>query len=172
MWTYGIIGIAATYLLIVIAILLSVNNSSKIKTIISVPLIIWFSVVLFFTLDDLLGYPTDSAIPDGAVIKGIHINEPYKEYPGVMCFWVIAPENFGMPNSEPRAYKMVYDRELHKQLMKKRKQKGGILTWRMIKQDNFRGTLSKLLEGQSPPSKRGKFEILNPARLLEKENSE
>lgn len=164
------IVVIGSYILVVSILLWFSSKGYKFKwqALVFVPLCIWYSITLGVGLNSMLGYASESTIPDNGVIKSIHIKEPNKEYPGVMCFWVISPEDLSKPDAEPRAHKMPYDKELHKQLMKAQSKKNGVLVWSRIR-DGQRGLAERVLRGPGIPSEKGKFLVLNPAELLTKE---
>jgi hypothetical protein len=110
-------------------------------------------------------------LPENAIVVSYRIVEPKNIY-----FWMIEDLDL-QPNranpmelfrdiqtKEPRAYKIEYDKELHKQLeaIKKQRKRGkqGQLRWTKAKQGN------RELDENRPQSKRGQFEILNPSSLL------
>ena len=169
--TIGIISIAFSYLLIVTVLfwMFSEFPKSKLACAFFVPLCIWYSLVLVFYIHSLFGYPSTDPIPDGAIVKGIHINEPSKGYDGVMCFWMINTEDYGKVDAEPRAYKMPYDRELHKQLIREGSKKSGIMRWHRSKKSGKKG-LKRFLGDGSDMSKGGEFKVLNPSEFLSKDS--
>ena len=170
----GINGIIASYL-ITISVFFWVfkEKGSRLAVIIFIPFCLWYSLVLIFSINSLYGYPSSQSMPEDSVVKSIHINEPSKDYAGVMCFWVIPLAEMGNGKIEPRAYKIKYDRELHNRLMRKRQEggKNGILVWNRKDGKSKEGLMSlkKLMGGPYYPSESGEFKIINPMILLQKE---
>lgn len=166
--TNSAIILVLSYLVIISTLLwLNKANFKSRLCILYIPFCIWYSFTIGFSLNGLLGYPTDSMIPDKAVIKGIHINEPRKDYAGSMCFWVMLPDQLGKHDAEPRAYRLPYDKELHKQLMKQSKGKR-VMIWNLKSGDRFK-SLMALLGKKSNISSYGEFRLIDPVELLQKE---
>ena len=165
-------AIVVSYIIVVSTLLWFSSKGYKFKwqALAFIPLCIWYSIALGAGLNTLLGYPAEIEIPDNAVVRSMHINEPQKGYAGVMCFWMINPDDFGRVDVEPRAYKMPYDRELHKQLMKAKGKKGGIIVWNRL-MGSERAIMERMLRGHNTPSKSGEFKVLNPAEFLPKEET-
>jgi len=155
--------------LFTISLLLWLCRFRKSIAVFMVPFLIWYSIVLWVGINSLLGYPSESMIPENSIVKSIHINEPRGGYSGSMCFWMILPEKYGKPDAEPKAYKMPYDKELHKQLMKSSGQKNSLIVWSLLK-GKRRGILRKITGDKNIPSKEGEFKVLNPSELLTKDS--
>lgn len=174
-------GLAIAFIIIV-AILLYFLIATKLKLVIKIaliPLVIWYSLVLFYTPGKMMGWPTYENIPPKSRLIYYMVKEPMGTEEGCIYFWVIAykdhktriidqlnPKNIFSysEDSAPRAFRIPYTRENHKkinkavkELMKKR---GGVI----------------LLEGGGHKSiwdpKELKFKVLNPEVILTKEGTE
>lgn len=129
---------------------------------ISIPFLIWYGLIVYIGSSSVLGYPTDSVMKDGTIIVSYRIVEPAPSIEGGMYFWGVPVEKITDKTSVPRSFSMPYDRELHKQLTRKKKGEGGFLMWR-------RGGKKKGGEkGNDMADSIGKFEVLNPSKILTK----
>ena len=170
---FGIASIIISYLLITSILMWGYLGGVRSKTtlIILVPFIIWYSAVLYLSFDSLMGYPTNSIMPNDTVIYSYRVVEPTSDNSGGMYFWGLPAEKVGDQTFIPRSYRMDYDRELHKQLMKKRKGSGNsVLVWRLSDLLKHRGTLKSILGKRGKMGSRdGNFKIVNPENVLSKE---
>ena len=138
----GYIGLAVGFILLV-AMLLWIVISSKgsvfLKAVL-IPVTTWYGAVLFFSAQNLMGWPVEKYLPEESYILAFRIREPEPAsgYPGAIFIWASMPTGSAAsskdpePNlainpksffdyqdkSEPRAYRLPYDRELHKNLVK------------------------------------------------------
>lgn len=96
---------------------------AKLTAIIIVPL---FSFMMWNALLSFTGWPADTAIPDRMMLTGSIIVEPTQDNPGSIYIWGISPVehdgflDYKAEENEPRAYKVPYTRELHKQIQRAR----------------------------------------------------
>jgi len=143
---------------------------------------LWFSISFFYVLPDLKGWPAEIAIPDKSRIIALTIVEPCQNDPGAFYLWCdIKPDALQNARNlldpykqftytgklEPRAYKMPYDRELHKRLLeaqKKQRQTGG--SWIEIQ---AKGKQKKKKGGREVETDMVEFKIINPIEILEKD---
>lgn len=179
----GYIGLAIAFIIIT-TILIFFLISSKIHVIIKIvviPIVIWYGMVLFFTPDNLRGWPTDQPIPDDSRVISVLINEPDTISKGAIYLWVIDkdtkktildPENMFCYNEKntPRVYKIQYNKELHKRLimaLKKAGKTGGFITVKNL--FGKWGKSNKNKEGKGiPDSGSLEFEVTNPRTILKK----
>ena len=141
-----------TAFIIIAAIHLYFIIESKAKVLtkaLIIPIVLWFSLVLFYTPEKLMGWPTSQEMPNNSMVMSMLIREPYGSSPGAIYILALHdrfsekitkssvkkylnPKSvFGYTTKNiPRFYKLTYDRELHKDLKKGEKkveQKGGYL---------------------------------------------
>jgi hypothetical protein len=154
----GFLGLTLAFLLIAVVLLwffIKAKVPVLLKLIV-IPLVIWYSLVLLYTPNKLLGWPSPEEWPEGAMVLKFIIVEPSPNKPGGFYFWliddgymkrqellkigkiaqsetpglleVLNPKDiFGYKSTNtPRAYIMPYDREFHKMLTKKDKKKKGM----------------------------------------------
>ena len=175
---FGYSGLTIAFL-IISAIMLWVALQTKGKTLtkaIVIPMVIWYSLVLFNAGPNLMGWCAPGLLPIGSEILTFIITEPKGPDTGGMYFWVmpkeekrwidkISPDYF-LPG-EPKSYKIPYDRELHKRLLEAQKEKtkkrGSKMIFFGFERGSSDGTES--LQGDRPA-----FKIRTPARRLRKED--
>ena len=117
----GIIGLAASFLLLVALILwLIIISKGKFWIIKSIVITIatLFSIVVLLSLKDFIGWPSKSTLPQEFQLHWAIIDEPdkIKNTEGAIYMWVtkLDKENKGLP----RAYKINYTRKNHEEIMK------------------------------------------------------
>ena len=117
----GIIGLAASFLLLVALILwLIILSKGKFWVIKSIVITIatLFSIVVLLSLKDFIGWPSKSTLPQEFQLHWAIIDEPdkIKNTEGAIYMWVteLDKENKGLP----RAYKINYTRKNHEEIMK------------------------------------------------------
>ena len=119
----GIIGLAASFLLLVALILwliiLSKNQLWIIKSIIIISATL-FSIVVLFSLKDFIGWPSKSTLPQEFQLHWAIIDEPSKvnNTEGAIYMWVTALDKENKSKDLPRAYKIDYTRKNHEEIMK------------------------------------------------------
>jgi len=175
---YGFIGLVLTYVILTTMFLwmLRKTDTAQWKKLLVIPLTLWWAIALYYTPLGFMGYPVSKDIPDKAIVISVKIVEPTNNNKGGMYFWVI-DVNKAKPlpvdprkafiilnQQEPRAYKLPYDKGLHKDLTKKKKkqkEENGVLIWsrnRKKKQLGEATNQEKLIKG--------KFKVVNPVSLL------
>lgn len=177
-------AIIFTYLLIMLFLCWSViySKGRTIYKCIGAAVALWFSLSFFYVLPDLKGWPAEISIPDKSRIIALTIVEPDKADPGAFYFWCdIKPDNLQSTRNlfnpykrftytgaiEPRAYKMPYDRELHKKLLEAQKKKarmGG--SWIEI----VKGKEGQRRDEDGVKTDKVDFKIVNPIEFLRKDN--
>ena len=114
----------------------------------------------------LMGWPLQvESMPDGTAITMYIGKEPTKIEAGYIYFWT----TFGM--QEPRAYKIVYSKSLHRKITEAAKNvpKGGKL---LVDKNRKKGRGKKGKfehEGEDPDPNKFGIRIVPPKRLLRKE---
>jgi len=149
---------------------------------ITIAILLWYGVAVFYTIPTLSGWSLESDLPADAKIIGVRIVEPGRDDPGCFYFWlnespqhkldalnVIRPDKVFVytGKTQPRAYKIPYDRELHKQLIeamkRQKKQQGSSLTTGEQGVKGKRGTGGQEYKDNPP------FKIVNPSTIMTKE---
>ena len=149
---------------------------------VSIGILIWYGFVVYFTIPQIMGWPTEKDLPSNSKIVAVRIVEPRGENKGSMFFWIsqkpdhkkdamnlLRPDKFLLytGSTQPRSYRIPYDRELHKKLLEARKkqqgQKGSSL---MTGKKGVR--VKQKEEGNNSPTE-NPFKILNPFTFLKKE---
>ena len=117
----GIIGLAASFLLLIALILwLIILSKGKFWVIKSIVITIatLFSIVVLLSLKDFIGWPSKSTLPQEFQLHWAIIDEPdkIKNTEGAIYMWVteLDKENKGLP----RAYKINYTRKNHEEIIK------------------------------------------------------
>jgi len=149
----------------------------------SICILLWYGLAVFFTVPNIMGWSAKLDLPGDAKIIGVRIVEPKGNDEGAIYFWLNEEPQHGKdamnllrPDKmfiytgliQPRAYQIVYDRELHKKLieaMKKQKKNKGssLMTGKKgIKQKEKTG------EGRET-NEEPTFKILNPFKMLPKD---
>jgi len=148
---------------------------------VSIGILIWYGFVVYFTIPQIMGWATEKDLPANSKIISVRIIEPKGECEGAMYFWMsqkpdhekdalnlLRPDKFLIYTGsvQPRAYKIPYDRELHKKLLETQKQQkqqrgSSLMTGKKGVKSKEEGT------GRSPTE--NPFKILNPFTFLNKD---
>ena len=150
-----------------------------------IPLVIWYSMALFYVPSHLMGWPSNNKIPDKFLVMSSLVQKPEKDFKGGVYFWglewdgkkpvrnLIDPKGSFMyiPESmTPRAFRVDYSEGLQKSLDRgkeeMKKVPGGIIMVERIKKDT-----DKEKEDDLQTAGKGselKLTILNPAQTLAK----
>ena len=148
-----------------------------------VPLVIWYSMALFYVPSHLMGWPSNNKMPEKFLVISSWVQEPTKSQKGGIYFWglewegkkpdrkLISPKDaFGyMPESKtPRAFRVDYSRGLQKKLVKQEEEvkqvSGGIIIVNRVEKK----IENEQKEEQIAPENYLEFTILNPAEILTK----
>ena len=148
----------------------------------SICILLWYGLAVFFTIPNIMGWSAKIDLPGNAKIIGVRIIEPKDTDKGAIYFWLnekpqhskdamnlLRPDKVFIYTGliQPRAYKVPYDRELHRKLIEAIK-----------KQKNNKG--SSLMTGEKGIKQKGKsgegrqtyenptFKVLNPFEMLPK----
>ena len=149
---------------------------------ISIGILIWYGFVVYFTIPQIMGWPTYKDLPADSRIISVRIVEPKGDNKGWMYFWLsqkpdhkrdainlLRPDKFLIYTGaiQPRAYCIPYDRELHKKLLetqrKQRAQRGSSLM------TGKKGVKRKGRKGGNGAPTEKPFGILNPFDMLRKD---
>lgn len=179
------LGLTLAFVIITFILLYFVINSKShvILKAGAITVVIWYSLVLFYTPPRLMGWPTSQSLPDESRIIYTLVSEPRKGEIGSIYLIVISvnddkkslaqqinPKHIFDYNSKntPRIYRIPYERKFHKNLEKAKKKAGptGIIKLKKkLKKEpqNKGGKSSKKIEEEF------KLEVLNPMELLTKD---
>ena len=119
----GIIGLSASFLLLVALILwLIILSKGKFWIIKSIVITIatLFSIVILLSLKDFIGWPSKSVLPQEFQLHWAIIDEPdkIKNTEGAIYMWVTALDKENKNKDLPRAYKIDYTRKNHEEIIK------------------------------------------------------
>jgi len=123
------------------------SNMKVVVKAVIIPIVIWFTLVLYFTPQKLMGWPTPAEPPDGSVIILPIIKEPSGGSKGFIDMLVIVRNESKQSlidqldaknvfsyraDNTPRLYRLPYDRNMHKDLLEAQKaikKRGGFMTY-------------------------------------------
>ena len=138
MWS-GYIGLSIAFVIIsAIVLWFSIRTPGKIviKAML-IPATIWYGLVLYYTVPNLMGWPISKPIPDDSQVLSFLIKEPNPKHndPGAIYLWVNINPNSKSPQqklgtllnpktvfaydskTQPRAYQLPYSRKMHKAIV-------------------------------------------------------
>lgn len=121
MYTLGITGLIAAYVLVAL-LLLSINLYSnwswKVKAA-SIVVTTFFYVVTYLSFPPLLGWPTRELPPERFRLVGADIVQPDKltGAEGMVYLWLKDLDDLS-GRTQPRAYKLAYSADLHEMVLK------------------------------------------------------
>lgn len=173
------LGVSITYVILATLLSLVISNSKipVIIRIIIIPIVLWWSLALFYGNLGLRGHPIDGYPPPGSIVAGVEIVEGSLNEPGGIYLIVFLPNksrweakrHFLDPRimfvifkeGEPVYYKLKYTRSKHKEIEKKLKQ---------ARKFGGRLRMKKKKKGDGKWKEKGldTFEILNPREILRK----
>ncbi len=119
----GIIGLSASFLLLVALILwliiLSKGKFWIIKSIV-ITAATSFSIVVLLSLKDFIGWPSESKLPQEFQLHWAIIDEPdkIKNTQGAIYMWITKLDKENKNKGLARAYKIEYTRKNHEEIMK------------------------------------------------------
>jgi hypothetical protein len=147
MWS-GYIGLSIAFVIISSIVLwFSIRTPGQIiiKAML-IPATVWYGLVLYYSVPNLMGWPISQTIPDNSHVLAIRIKEPdpTQNDPGAIYFWVnikpdskkpeptlkaqLNPKSVFSYNSktQPRAYQLPYSRKLHKAIVEAQRKAEGV----------------------------------------------
>lgn len=186
MWS-GYIGLSIAFVIIsAIVLWFSIRTPGQIiiKALL-IPATVWYGLVLYYTVPNLMGWPISQTVPDNRQILAIRIMEPDPKHndPGAIYFWVAVKPSSESPESslkaqlnpksvfnhhhksQPRAYQMPYSRQMHKAIVEAQRKAQGMpgAQLRTKKSSSKRG-----LAGNHESKSELELEIINPVRSIPK----
>jgi len=150
-----------------------------------IPVAVWYGLVLYYAVPNLMGWPISESIPDNSQVLAIRIQEPdpKENDPGAIYFWLnikpdsksfeqtlkaqLNPKSIFSYNSEtrPRAYQLPYSRKLHKAIVEAQRRAQGVpgAQIRTKQGKSKRGPL-----GNDDSKAKLELKIVNPIKALPK----
>ena len=186
MWS-GYIGLTIAFVIIsAIVLWFSIRTPGQIiiKALL-IPITVWYGLVLYYSVPNLMGWPISQSIPDNSQVLDIRIKEPDPKHndPGAIYFWVninpdsknsqqtlaakLHPKNMFSYNgkSQPRAYQLPYSRKLHKAIVEAQRKAQGV-PGAQLKTKN--GKSKKGNTGHEESRAPLELKIINPVKTLPK----
>ena len=187
MWS-GYIGLSIAFVIIsAIVLWFSIRTPGQIiiKAML-IPATVWYGLVLYYTVPNLMGWPISRSIPDNCQILAIRIMEPDPKHndPGAIYFWVaskpspegsepalkahLSPKSVFSThnNSQPRAYQMPYSREMHKTIVEAQRKAQGVPGAQLKAK---KGSSKSGLTGNHDSKSELELEIINPVTSIPKQ---
>ncbi len=147
MWS-GYMGLSTAFVIIsAIVLWFSIRTPGQIiiKAML-IPATVWYGLVLYYSVPNLMGWPISQSIPDNSQVLAIRIKEPDPKHndTGAIYFWVnikpgskspektvkalLNPKSVFSYNSktQPRAYQLPYSREMHKAIVEAQRKAQGV----------------------------------------------
>lgn len=186
----GYIGLAVGFILLMTMLLwivISTKGSVFLKAVL-IPVTLWYGTVLFFSAQNFMGWPAQKAVPEDSYVLAFRIREPdpSDSSAGAIFLWASTPSASGLSEDaasglsinpkevfeyrskgEPRAYRLPYDRELHKMLLKAQEnQKNSPGSMIQVRKNGDAGR--RPADGQSQAQL--ELNIVNPLEMLPRKN--
>ena len=186
MWS-GYIGLSIAFVIIsAIVLWFSIRTPGKviIKAML-IPATIWYGLVLYYTVPNLMGWPISKPIPDNSQVLSFLIKEPNPKHndPGAIYLWVNIDPSSKTPQqklgslfnpktvfsytgrTQPRAYQLPYSRKMHKAIVEAQT-KAQTMPGSQIRTKKGKAQIGTNSNGES----RAEMElvILNPINLFPK----
>jgi hypothetical protein len=147
MWS-GYIGLSIAFVIIsAIVLWFSIRTPGKIiiKAML-IPATIWYGLVIYYTVPNLMGWPISQPIPDNSQVLSTLIKEPNPKHndPGAIYLWVTIKPGSKTPEqtlgslfnpksvfsydskTQPRAYQLPYSRKMHKAIVEAQTKAQGV----------------------------------------------
>ena len=186
MWS-GYIGLSIAFVIISSIVLwFSIRTPGQIiiKAML-IPATVWYGLVLYYAVPNLMGWPISQTIPDNSHVLAIRIKEPDPTHndPGAIYFWVnikpdsknseptlkaqLNPKNVFSYNSksQPRAYQMPYSRKMHKKIVEAQRKAQGVSGAQLKTKI---GKAKRVNTGNEESNAPLELEIINPVKSFPK----
>jgi hypothetical protein len=186
MWS-GYIGLSIAFVIIsAIVLWFSIRTPGHIiiKAML-IPATVWYALVLYYTVPNLMGWPISRSIPDNSQVLAIRIKEPDPKQndPGAIYFWVntkadsissvqavkamLDPKSIFNYNgkTQPRAYQLPYSRKLHKAIVEAQRKAQGVPGAQMRTK---KGKPAKGNPGNDESKAKLELQIINPVNSFPK----
>jgi hypothetical protein len=186
MWS-GYIGLSIAFVIIsAIVLWFSIRTPGQIiiKAIL-IPATVWYSLALYYTVPNLMGWPISQSLPDNSQVLAIRIQEPNPKHndSGAIYFWVnikpnsksgeqtlkaqLNPKSVFSYNSksQPRAYQLPYSRKLHKAIVEAQRKAEGVPGAQLRTK---KGESKREATGNDESKATLELEIINPVKSFPK----
>jgi hypothetical protein len=186
MWS-GYIGLSIAFVIIsAIVLWFSIRTPGQIiiKAML-IPATVWYGLVLYYSVPNLMGWPISQPIPDNSQVLAIRIKEPDPKHndPGAIYFWVnikpsskspeqtlkalLNPKSVFSYNSktQPRAYQLPYSRKLHKAIVEAQRKAQGVPGAQLRTK---KGKSKQRATGYHESKAKLELEIINPVKSFPK----
>lgn len=184
----GLMGLAVAFVLLASIWAWILIRATKYRALkfVMIPILIWYSLVVYFAPSNLIGWPCKTEPPDGAIILAFQISEPTYIY-----IWAVDGAYDPIPTLDPRgltkytftgtprAHTVLYTKSLHKELIaaeKQKRERNHLLFWRRYTKSRAENTKDGITsESWRPEDKedarghRGRVEARDPKEFLQKE---
>jgi hypothetical protein len=189
MWS-GYIGLSIAFVIIsAIVLWFSIRTPGQIiiKALL-IPATVWYGLVLYYSVPNLMGWPISQSIPDDSQVLSIRIKEPDPQQndPGAIYFWanikpdskspeqtvkaLFDPKSMFSYNSktQPRAYQLPYSRELHKAIVEAQRKAQGVPGAQLRTKKAKKGKSKRGDTGNHASKAKLELKIINPVKSLPK----
>ena len=189
MWS-GHTGLAIAFVIIsAIVLWFSIRTPGQIiiKALL-IPATVWYGLVLYYSVPNLMGWPISQSIPDNSQLLAIRIKEPDPKHndPGAIYFWVntkpgskspeqtvkalLNPKSMFSYNSktQPRAYQLPYSREMHKAIVEAQRKAQGVPGAQLRTKKAKKGKSKRGHTGNDASKAKLELVIINPIKSLPK----
>ena len=186
----GYIGLAIAFVIIsAIVLWFSIRTPGQIiiKALL-IPATVWYGLVLYYSVPNLMGWPISQSIPDNSQLLAIRIKEPDPKHndPGAIYFWVntkpaskspeqtvkalLNPKNVFSYNgkTQPRAYQLPYSREMHKAIVEAQRKAQGEPGAQLKTKKAKKGESKRGHTGNDASKAKLELVIVNPIKSLPK----
>lgn len=186
-WFYLTIPVAFVSLVVLFLIVFVRAPLNKLIKFLTIPCIVWFGLVLYYSQPKLMGWPSDAEPPNGSLILSWHVILPGPDKIGGIYFWVVQPQKESdkhfllnpkelinyYENRSPKSYRIPYDEKRYLDLLEKQKHKEKIKGFLFYDKRKKGGILDKFKRGEEKEYKDDSgFKLIDPIELLSKERSD
>jgi hypothetical protein len=184
----GHIGLSIAFVIIsAIVLWFSIRTPGQIiiKAIL-IPVTIYYGLVLYYSVPNLMGWPVSQPIPENSQVLAIRIKEPNPNLndAGAIYFWVNIEPVSKRPEqtlaaafnpksafsydskTEPRAYQLPYSRKMHKAIVEAQRKARGIRGAQIITK---KGKPARGPRGSGESKAKLELEIINPVKFFSKQ---
>ena len=189
MWS-GYIGLSIAFVIIsAIVLWFSIRTPGQIiiKAML-IPATVWYGLVLYYSVPNLMGWPISQSIPDNSQVLAIRIKEPDPKHndPGAIYFWVnikpgskspeqtlkaqLNPKSVFSYNSktQPRAYQLPYSRKMHKAIVEAQRKAQGVPGAQLRTKRAKKGKSKRGNTGNDASKAKLELVIINPIKSFPK----
>ena len=167
-------------------IIIRTKGNFSIK-VVAISIFIYYGFALFYAVPNIMGWAFNSDLPPDAKIISVRIVEPNNETDGGMWFWLnekpdlkgdlhnlLDPRKLFIYTGaiQPRAYKISYDKELHRKLIEqKKRQKRNPGSSLLVGKKGIKKDRTGIQQNNQQYDDNA-FRILNPREVMAKADEE